>query len=419
MRLITASRHLIDPRVCRCGPYERIKNMSAATLLSKFLREQPPLASALAVLVGLLAAYIDWVTWIELNVSMVYSLPLVIGFATRDRRLLWGMTTFLVVATFAVYVLQIPPGQFSLLEHFFIDRLLSASTLLVVALLLHYRMAALDTIEAQRRVLRQQNEELDRRRSDAEEAVRRKTRVLASASHDLRTPVYAIRLMAEVISLAAENPALATQLPELVERLQANARSLDRLISDLLDVASIDLGRIAVQETIFPLNDLLVEQCSNLLSLADAKKLRLEVQAPDPPVWLRTDRVKLARVLSNLLANAIKFTQNGSIAVSVSEMPALVLIHVRDTGVGIAAEHLNHIFDEFAQLQNRALDHEDGLGLGLAICRRLIEALGGAITVESEPGQGSIFTASLPSRCHVDSPDRSPKADLLEGTPNM
>jgi two-component system, sensor histidine kinase len=379
--------------------------------LSKLLREQAPLAGALALSVALLAASIDWITWIELNVSLVYSLPLVIVFPTRRRRLLWGMTAFLLVVTFAVYALQIPPGRFSPLEHFFVDRLLSASTLLMVAFLLHFRMAALDTIEAQRRTLTRQNEELDRRRRDAEEAVRRKTRVLAAASHDLRTPVYAIRLMAEVVALAARAPSLATQVPDLVERLQANAGALDRLISDLLDVASIDLGRITVQESSFSLDDLLVEQCGNLLPLSDAKQLRLEVGASDQPTWLRTDREKLARVLSNLLGNAIKFTRNGSITVSVSQTPELVLIRVRDTGVGIAAEHLEHIFDEFAQLQNEAVEHAGGSGLGLAICRRLMEALGGSITVESELGQGSVFTASLPSRCHVDGAHRAPQVD--------
>ena len=317
---------------------------------------------ALAVLVALLAAYIDWITWIELNVSVLYGLPLVLSVATRNRRLLWGMTTLLLITTFVVYSIQIPPGQFSPLEPFFVDRLLAAAAMLLIALLLHYRMAALDTMEAQSRLLRQQNEELDRRRREAEEATRRKTHLLASASHDIRTPVYAIRLMAEVIGQAADDPSLAAQIPDLVKRLHANALSLDRLILDLLDVARIDLGGIEIRETIFPLNDLLVEQSSNLLPLADAKELRLEVEVPDQPIWIRTDRVKLARVISNLLGNAIKFTQIGSVAVSVSETAELVRIRVRDTGTGIAKEHLDHIFDEFAQFHNEAAQPRRGMG---------------------------------------------------------
>jgi signal transduction histidine kinase len=379
--------------------------MNAAKSLTRFLHARPPLVHALAVLVALLVAYIDWITWIELNVSVLYGLPLVLSLATRNRRLLWGMTTLLLITTFVVYSLQVPPGQFSLWEHFFVDRLLAAAAMLLIALLLHYRMAALDTMEAQRRQLKQQNEELDRRRREAEEATRRKTQLLASASHDIRTPVYAIRLMAEVIGQAADDPSLAAQIPDLVKRLQANALSLDRLILDLLDVAHMDLGGLEIRETIFPLNDLLVEQSSNLHPLADAKELRLEFEVSDQPIWIRTDRVKLARVISNLLGNAIKFTQIGSVAVSVSETAELVRIRVCDTGTGIAKEQLDRIFEEFTQLHNEARNHDEGWGLGLPICRRLIAALGGGISVESKPGLGSIFIVNLPSRCHVEGPE--------------
>jgi signal transduction histidine kinase len=393
--------------------------MNAAKLLAKSLHARPSLAAALAVLVALLAAYIDWMTWLELNVSVLYGLPLVLSVATRNRRLLWGMTTLLLITTFVVYSLQIPPGQFSPLEPFFVDRLLSAAAMLLIALLLHYRMAALDTMEAQRRLLKQQNEELDCRRREAEEATRRKTRLLASASHDIRTPVYAIRLLTEVIAQAADDPSLAAQIPDLVKRLNANALSLDRLISDLLDVARIDLGSIEMQQTIFTLNDLLVEQANNLLPLADAKELRLEVEVPDQPMWIRTDRVKLERVMSNLLGNAIKFTQIGSVAVSVSETAELVRIQVRDTGDGITKEHLDHIFDEFAQFHSHMRNHDEGWGLGLPICRRLIGALGGGISVESTPGLGSIFTVDLPSRCHVEGPETPRTVVSLEMPQSM
>jgi len=393
--------------------------MNAAKSLTKFLHARPPLAGALAVLGALLAAYIDWITWIELNVPVLYGLPLVLSVATRNRRLLWGMTTLLLITTFVVYSLQIRPGPFSPLEPFFVDRLLSAAAMLLIALLLHYRMAAIDTMEAQRRLLRQQNEELDRRRREAEEATRRKTQLLASASHDIRTPVYAIRLMAEVIGQTAGDPSLAAQIPDLAKRLQANALSLDRLILDLLDVARMDLGGVEIRETIFPLNDLLVEQSGNLLPLADAKGLRLEVEVPDQPIWLRTDRVKLARVISNLLGNAIKFTQTGSVAVSVSETAELVRIRVRDTGVGIAKEHLDHIFDEFAQFHNEMRNHEEGWGLGLPICRRLTAALGGGLSVESKPGLGSIFFVNLPLRCHVEAPETPGTVDSLGMLPSM
>ena len=387
--------------------------------LAKFLRTRPPLAAALAVLAALLVAYIDWTTWIELNVAVLYSLPLVLTLATRNRRLLWGMAAFLLITTFTVYSLQIPPGRFSLLEPYFVDRLLAAVAMSLIALLLHYRIGALDTMEAQSALLKQQNEELDRRRREAEEASRRRTHLLASASHDIRTPVYAIRLMTEVIGQAADDPSLAAQLPGLVELLQANALSLDHLISDLLDVARIDMGSIKMHETVFPLNDLLVEQYSSLLPIADAKELRLVIETPGAPLRIRTDRAKLARVISNLLGNAIKFTESGSVAVSVSETPKWVRIRVRDTGTGIAKEHLDHIFDEFAQFHDQTRSQDEGWGLGLAICRRLTEALGGEISVESKPGAGSAFTVSLPSRCKVDGLASPGTVDPLEIPPGQ
>lgn len=375
-----------------------------ATHLSSKLLSRPSVAGVLAIVAALLAAYVDWATSIEINVSVIYGLPLVLSVATRNRRLLWGLTAFLLLTTAVVYVLQVAPGDFSLTEHFFTDRALSAVTLLLIAALLHYRMKALDAMEAQRLLLGEQNEELDRRRSEAEDATQRKSHLLNSASHDLRTPVYAITLMAEAIRLAAEKPTLATQIPELVERLQTSALLLDGLIVDLLDISRFDSGRIVVHETTVSLDALLLEQCSNLRPLAYAKNLRLDLEAPARPVWLRTDRVKLARVVSNLLGNAIKFTGSGGIAVSANVTPQQVLIRVCDTGVGIAAENLDRIFDEFSQLENATNDRSEGWGLGLPICRRLIEALGGEITVQSDPGRGSTFFLSLPSHCLVDGP---------------
>jgi signal transduction histidine kinase len=258
-------------------------------------------------------------------------------------------------------------------------------------------MSSIDTMAAQRTALRERNEELDRRRRDADEASARKTRMLASASHDIRTPVNNIKLMAEVIRVAATNPSLNTKIPDVADRLYSNAVSLDRLISDLLDVAQFDSGRVEVRESVFLLNDLLAEVCSDQRTLADAKNLRLVVEAPDREIRVRTDRIKLARVLSNIVGNALKYTRIGSVAVSVSVASDQVSISIRDSGVGIAPAHLDRIFDEFTQVQDGDRGYGDGWGLGLAICRRLMVALGGSIAVQSEPGRGSIFIVSLPA----------------------
>lgn len=383
--------------------------------------------AVLAVSLAALEAFFDWATPIEINVSIVYGLPLVLAATARSRRLLWSLALFLVLTIFAVYSAQTPPGIFSLQERFFIDRELSAITLLLMAGLLHVRTLSVDALHEQRRLLKEQNvqlekinrelsrreaeitrqnEELDRRRREAEEGSDRKTRLLASASHDIRSPVSAICLMSEVIRRSSDDPALAAQIPSLAQRLQANARSLADLVSHVLDASSFGSGRVNLHERKLSLNALLAEECGRLLPLAEAKGLHLAAELPEPAIWLRADKVTLARIFGNLLGNAIKFTEIGGVAVTAELITEqAVLIRVRDTGIGIASENLALIFGEYAQISNRGRDRT-GWGLGLAICRRLVEDIGGNITVESQLNHGSVFSVHLPASCVV---DRSPE----------
>jgi signal transduction histidine kinase len=325
----------------------------------------------------------------------------------------------LVLVTFVVYADRVPSGRFSLGEPFFVNRVLSAAAMLLTASLGHIWIRTTETLDDQSRVLKErnealgaanrelirreeliarQNEELECRRRQAEEASSRKSRLLASVSHDIRTPLSTINLLAEAIHRAGENPALAAQVPDMAQRLQTNVHSVAELVSDLLDMARIDSGRMQLKESTFPLNDLLADQCRDLRPVAQAKALWLECEWPEPPIRLRADRTKLSRVLSNLVGNAIKFTETGGVTISaaVSSREG-VLIRVRDTGVGIAPEQLDRVFDEFTQIHKPEGERNKGWGLGLAICRRLVNALGGAITVESALGQGSVFTVRLPS----------------------
>ncbi|HZP87028.1 MAG TPA: HAMP domain-containing sensor histidine kinase [Burkholderiales bacterium] len=402
-----------------------------------FLSDRPlPLAGIFAVALAFGEIVIDWATWIDLNVSIVYTLPLVLAAFARDRRLLWGLVTLLVTMTFVVYAMQIPRGVFALHEPFFVDRVLSAITQVVTAGLLQLWMTAIDTLDAQAGLLREQNaqleaanrellargeliarqnEELDRRRREAEEASERKTRLLVSASHDLRTPANAISTMAEVLRRATADRGtpdrgtpdrdtadrdLAAQVPRVAQRLQAAALSLAELLSEVLDFARLDAGDTELRESEFSLNDLLATQCRDLVPLAEAKHLRLELELPDRPLWLRTDRVKLGRVIANLVGNAIKFTQHGGVWLSTAFAPdGRVLIRVRDTGPGIPQQELDRVFGEFFQLSQPGGARSEGWGLGLAICRQLTNALGGDITVESRAPQGSVFTVRMPAAC--------------------
>jgi signal transduction histidine kinase/ActR/RegA family two-component response regulator len=239
-------------------------------------------------------------------------------------------------------------------------------------------------------------DELEARRREAEEASLRKTRFLAAVSHDIRTPVNAITLMAELLTRAVADPHRTEDLAELAADLKANARGLVELVSDVLDIARFDSGRLELEISEFPLLPLLQGEMRRLSPVAEAKGLRLHIEPLQSDVRLRTDRVKLTRVLNNLIGNAIKFTEEGEVRISPEPVNGGLHIHVSDTGVGIPAEHLPRIFDEFFQLKNPARDRSKGTGLGLAICRRLVEALGAELAVDSMLGAGSTFTLTLP-----------------------
>jgi signal transduction histidine kinase len=392
-------------------------SMKATESLSGLLGNRPvPYAGPAAVMLAAILVFIDWITWIELNESILFTLPLILCAAARDRRLLWGLTGILTATAIAVYFVQIPVGRFSLGEPFFINRFLSIMDLLLVAGLLHVWMYAVNILDSQARALTRQNEaleaareeitlqneELNRRRQEAEEASGRKTRLLTSVSHDIRSPLNTINMTAEIIRRSAAEPSLAGQLPGLTQRLQATAQRLAELVTDVLDLSALESGHVALHESEFSLTQLLNDECQRLLPLAEAAGLRLTAETARS-IWLYTDRVKFARVLTNLVTNAIKFTKSGSVTIAAE--PTLdggVHVSVRDTGIGIEPENVERIFDEFAQIDHHDGSAKKGWGLGLPICLRLVRFLGGELALESELNRGTVFTISLPALCVVD-----------------
>ena len=241
--------------------------------------------------------------------------------------------------------------------------------------------------------------ELDTRRREAEEANVRKSRFLAAASHDIRTPANAISLLAELLKRTADSPSMAAEIPQLADELRNSANSLVNLVSNVLDVTRFDTDKLELHETEFPLAQLLDEETRQVQPLAHAKKLSLDVEHCDKSLWLRADRIKLGRVMGNLLGNAIKFTDSGAIHVSSRLDGGPVEIIVRDTGIGITPENQSRIFDEFFQLSDPS--RSKGSGLGLAISKRLVEAMGGTISVTSTRGNGSTFKVTLPRNAIV------------------
>jgi PAS domain S-box-containing protein len=246
--------------------------------------------------------------------------------------------------------------------------------------------------------------ELDVRRREAEEASVRKTRFLAAVSHDVRTPANAISLLAELIRRTAGLPGREGEIAEMAKELHSSSMALVNLLGDVLDVTRFDAGRIELQESEFDLRALLQLESQHLMPLARERNLDFAL-SPGPVIWLRTDKIKLARVIGNLVGNAIKFTDAGSVRLSCNLAGnGDAEIHVVDTGPGIALENLTFIFDEFFQLRNPERDRNKGNGLGLTICKRLADAMGAQLKVESELGKGSTFSVVFPAKFVVTRP---------------
>jgi signal transduction histidine kinase len=243
---------------------------------------------------------------------------------------------------------------------------------------------------------------LDGQRREAEQASQRKSRFLAAVSHDIRTPANAINLMAELLERSAANPSPDVEITEIARDLKSSALSLVRLVSDVLDLTRFDNTQVELIETEFPITQLLLDESRQFSQVARDKGLEFKLNGNFDGIVIRADRVKLGRVIDNLLGNAIKFTQRGEITLGASCVGnGDVRIEVSDTGPGIPPEHHEQIFDEYFQLKNPQRGSETGSGLGLAICRRLAQAMGASLTVTSETGKGATFVVTMPGRCVV------------------
>ncbi|HEY4556232.1 MAG TPA: GAF domain-containing sensor histidine kinase, partial [Lysobacter sp.] len=223
-------------------------------------------------------------------------------------------------------------------------------------------------------------------RRDAEEALReadrRKDEFLATLAHELRNPLSPVRTGLQVLNLT-DDPALAARTRQMMERQLGH---MVRLIDDLLDVSRITSGKVVLQRERISLQDVARAALESARPLLEAAGHRLELALPDEPVWVDADPTRLTQVVGNLLTNAAKYTPDGGrISLEVDAGHGLGSLVVSDTGVGIPPESLDRVFNMFAQV-NRTLDRsQGGLGIGLALARRLVELHGGTIDAES-PG---------------------------------
>lgn len=246
-------------------------------------------------------------------------------------------------------------------------------------------------------------EERDRARADAEEARiaaqaanEAKSGFLNMISHELRTPLGAIGGYADLIDAEIRGPLNEGQR-EFISRIRHNQKHLLGLVNQLLDIAKIEAGRVDL--TLSPMAVQAVIDSVRLMIEPQAlsRKLRLEIESPDPTLVLFADRERVEQIVLNLLSNAVKFTADGgTITVKTNAEPDHVNISVEDTGVGIEPDKLEAVFEPFVQAPSSLTDRPRGTGLGLAISRQLARAMGGDLSVESVLRQGSTFTLSLP-----------------------
>ncbi|MBE2193065.1 MAG: substrate-binding domain-containing protein [Anaerolinea sp.] len=235
----------------------------------------------------------------------------------------------------------------------------------------------------------------------AEEANLMKSRFLSTVSHELRTPLNLIVGLSGILLQAQEHDKTPTLPPNNrrdIERIHAQAQHLAGLIGDVLDLASSDSGQLRLSNDYLDLAQVLKIVVETGRHLAAEKGLTWHADLPDSGPWVWGDRTRLRQVTLNLISNAIKFTAQGSVSLQVEVNDDVVTISVRDTGLGISPEDQAVIFDEFRQSERTVARGYGGLGLGLAICKRLVELHGGAIGVQSEGGEGdgSVFYFTLP-----------------------
>ena len=253
--------------------------------------------------------------------------------------------------------------------------------------------------------------------SDLQQADQRKDEFLATLAHELRGPLAPLRNSVEVMKLAGSDAAILERARDTMDR---QLTQMERLIEDLLDIARVTRNKLILRRGPLDLAGVIQQSVESCRPLAEAAKHELTVGLPAEPLRVDGDTVRLTQVFGNLLSNACKYTDpGGHIAVRARREAGEVVVSVRDDGIGIRPDLLPRVFDIFTQVDSRLERARGGLGLGLALVKRLVEMHGGSVTAFSNGlGRGSEFTVRLPALAGASARDTGPERPAMERAPH-
>ena len=275
-------------------------------------------------------------------------------------------------------------------------------------------------LEEQAQMLEVQHNDLERNTAalqikarELEQASQYKTDFLANMSHELRTPLNSLLILSKLLADNADDNLTKEQV-KFARTIESSGNDLLTLINDILDLSKIEAGHIQVRPEALSLHRLAADISQMFQPVADDRGLTFDIDiAPDAPELVETDRQRLEQVLKNLLSNAFKFTEKGGVRLSVQAVDAdRVAFAVIDTGIGIAADQQDGVFEAFQQADGTISRRYGGTGLGLSISRELARLLGGTITLKSRPGQGSTFTFVVPATYSGEAEPREVQASV-------
>jgi signal transduction histidine kinase len=246
------------------------------------------------------------------------------------------------------------------------------------------------------------NREIALKNLELAEASRMKSAFIANMSHELRTPLNAIIGFTGALLMKLPGP-LTPEQDKQLNTIRTSARHLLSLINDILDVAKIEAGKVTLELETVQCQDVVRDVVDTLRPLALQKNLALEMELADPAIVLDTDRRALTQILLNLGNNAIKFTETGTVRVTLTQRAAegqapMIEFSVADSGAGIREEDQAKLFQAFSQLDSTSTRHAEGAGLGLYLCQNLANLIGGSLFFKSDFGHGSTFTLALPAK---------------------